>query len=980
MDAYQQHHGYMRPPQPPPPPQSAAEPYHYHQQQQPRPPLPPQGNWFPHQFHYHPPPSSSSHSPSPPPPQQWATAPPHSDHLAPPPPPPHAYATHLPDPYHQFPPPHPHAPPLPPPHSQEWRDPNWGQQQSWNYTAHNNGEDWAARARAWAASKQVAMDNQQSQSQFIPGSRPEEQSQFHDQFSQGADSHYIDTQQQPFSASGYQQFPAPVGSVHPTPSAYPPETAPFNSERSSYVPDGHMSYNVVGGTSAGGPTTSPSVHQQEVPSSYSSVTGKEETADRKEDMYNSLSFPMPSAQGGQYTGQPALPAIGRSVSSEQTVAYSEQTVAYSDQTADMTADLGGQPLDFGPSFNRDHDGHVQPSYSAHDSTGTIKGIGPVDSWTPAVATGAVYPPIPPVLPSVPQPDPSMGIPSVSGHVAPPFGSFPGSSFQPTIPSVGAPYVLSTGAALHPTTFQGDAYGISSASERPKKASVPNWLKEEIIKNASVITRSSLEHPKEETESIEDGGVEKSFGKGDQVDGKSLDSSRSTEEEEDDEDFTEAARTAAINQEIKRVLTEVLLKVTDELFDEIATKVLDEDDLTAEENLDTFPSNNKASPSPPAVLIPKASAMIKVPIKANEPHIEDFNEKSSSSAPGNVLGLANYGSDEDDDEVQSSSRTTSVKNAMVKQSTFPKDMCNEAENGSLRGEPEEQSGGNKNLGGDLSKPSPVGSKHKINFPMNELGEEAYPSKAPSGIDNAETDIADGTTINKGNVVGSKVALRDNVMTKSEQPREHVSLKKSIADDYQARESRTNRNNVNQQENRSHLGKDSVKEAEHRVRPDESDDDIHRRQDEKHPRKEKENWNGSKERSKERGDKYGEKANELESRKRSSHLNVKEAKREADKPHRTSTKEDARGKREWSKDKEEERARHKITSDSSRDKRRRSSSFGSGARDSRDKDSSDELSDDSRRKLHSRRRELSPSPVRSRRRYLYVSIDQSYLCFF
>ncbi|KAK1381899.1 hypothetical protein POM88_019634 [Heracleum sosnowskyi] len=36
------------------------------------------------------------------------------------------------------------------------------------------------------------------------------------------------------------------------------------------------------------------------------------------------------------------------------------------------------------------------------------------------------------------------------------------------------------------------------------------------------------------------------------------------------DDAEIARTAAINHEIKRVLTEVLLKVTDELFDEIAT--------------------------------------------------------------------------------------------------------------------------------------------------------------------------------------------------------------------------------------------------------------------------------------------------------------------------------------------------------------------------------------------------------------------------
>lgn len=48
-----------------------------------------------------------------------------------------------------------------------------------------------------------------------------------------------------------------------------------------------------------------------------------------------------------------------------------------------------------------------------------------------------------------------------------------------------------------------------------------------------------------------------------------------------QDDVELARTAAMNAEIKRLLTEVLLKVTDELFDEIATKVLDEDELNVE---------------------------------------------------------------------------------------------------------------------------------------------------------------------------------------------------------------------------------------------------------------------------------------------------------------------------------------------------------------------------------------------------------------
>lgn len=64
--------------------------------------------------------------------------------------------------------------------------------------------------------------------------------------------------------------------------------------------------------------------------------------------------------------------------------------------------------------------------------------------------------------------------------------------------------------------------------------MPNWLKEEIIKNKAAITKSSIDNPKEEQESIEDEVVHKSSRKGDQADSKSIDSSRSTEEEDDDE--------------------------------------------------------------------------------------------------------------------------------------------------------------------------------------------------------------------------------------------------------------------------------------------------------------------------------------------------------------------------------------------------------------------------------------------------------------
>uniref|UniRef100_A0A8R7USJ7 Uncharacterized protein n=1 Tax=Triticum urartu TaxID=4572 RepID=A0A8R7USJ7_TRIUA len=59
-----------------------------------------------------------------------------------------------------------------------------------------------------------------------------------------------------------------------------------------------------------------------------------------------------------------------------------------------------------------------------------------------------------------------------------------------------------------------------------------------------------------------------------------------------QDEVEAARMAAINKEIKRVLTEVLLKVSDDLFNEIATKVMNEDDSSAEPNEITGVSSSK----------------------------------------------------------------------------------------------------------------------------------------------------------------------------------------------------------------------------------------------------------------------------------------------------------------------------------------------------------------------------------------------------
>ena len=142
---------------------------------------------------------------------------------------------------------------------------------------HNNEEDWAARAKAWAAAKS-ATDSLHPQSQFAPAVRQEEQGHYHDQYPQTVDPYHTDVLQPPLSSSSYQQYPPLTAPLHRPPGGHMHESA-----QSSYVLDGHLPYTAGDGTLAGATNavftnqesshTSPSVHQQEVPSSYSSVTG-----------------------------------------------------------------------------------------------------------------------------------------------------------------------------------------------------------------------------------------------------------------------------------------------------------------------------------------------------------------------------------------------------------------------------------------------------------------------------------------------------------------------------------------------------------------------------------------------------------------------------------------------------------------------------------------------------------------------------------
>ncbi|XP_068326029.1 uncharacterized protein [Pyrus communis] len=885
MDSYQAQQRYLRPP-PPPQPRVTSDPYHYHQQQQqPRP------DWYPNQYQYPPappppPPPYAEHLPPlgsyPPPPHPYPAQPPNHAHFPPPPPPPppHQSRPHLPPPPPRPPPPHSYQ------HAQEWgaAPPSWP-----NYAAPNN-QDWEAKAKAWADAR-TAVETQHQQLQFPPAGGLEEQSHYQEQYPHNGDPHYSGSHHQSFSASSYQQVPVSGAPTHYPPGIHSQETSSIGSELSPY-----LHHAVRDGTPAGDSnalfhrqgilSTSPSVHQQEVPYSYSSVTGNEGTA----------------AQEGQHHMQPSQPF----------------PFAYGSQSADPTTNLADQPLEFARGFTSDHGPHVQSSYTYHDSHGTIRGVDPattvpsVNTWPSSVAPGH---------------DPSNAIPSpVPGHSPHSFGSFP---------SAAMPFALTAGTTVHPTAaFPGDAYGVSTVTERPKKAPVPSWLRDEIKK--AVITSSSMDHPKEETQSFEDEGFDRSFGKGDQADSKSIDFSRPTEEE-DDEDQVEAARTAAINQEIKRILTEVFLKVTDELFDEIATKVLTEDDLTVEVEQRTLISNHKVLPSPPAVTTPKASAKVLIAAKSKE--YESGDVKSSSTLPGDVLGLANYATDDEDgdSDIQSSGVPNSGKDAKLQQSTVRRpsnDRHDATANDRSSVELQEHSKNQTILESGRGKTSSLESNNRNK----------------NDDSNGDRILPDGTTASR---------LKDTVgIFKPELPKETVNVKNASKDDPQVMESTMKPDKHDRDENKKSSVKDINKEIESgKFRTDEKGDENHKGH---YPRKERtDDRNGSKEKVKEQSVK------ESESRKRSSLADAKEDRRETEQLHRASAKEDKDRKRGRTKEKEGDRSRHKHSTDSSRHKGRRSSSVASRGRNSKD-DSSDEASDDSKRKRHSRRRNLSPSPIKSRRR--------------
>ncbi|CAH8337391.1 unnamed protein product [Eruca vesicaria subsp. sativa] len=724
----------------------------------------------------------SPHSPSPPP-QHWGPPPPQ-------PPGYHPYPIH-PHPANgntQFPAPR-------QPYPQEWS------QQGHTPQGNSNVEDWGLKAKEWAATSQPS-------------------GQVYQQYPNHS---YQDVQAPGLSYQ--QQFP-------PAP----------QTERYPNYATGNESFSL---NQENMPTSSV-VHQQEVPYSYSSVAGKEE-----------------SGNATQHHVQMGVPDGGGPVRADQQMQY-----AYGDQAAAPVSNLHDQPLQFANHHN---------------------------TWMPHASAGVVYPPIPSSVPSMPEHNSSMAMPPVTGHNMPQFGGYTPPNLQPG----GPPYDFGTRPPLQPVTaFMDESYAASSVPS--KNVHLPNWLKEELSK-----IKPSLGKPSsgsfEEREPMDDDVLYKPPEKFEQRDDKRFSASKSSdeeEEEEEDEDEMDAARSTAINSEIKRILTEVLLKVTDELFDEIATKVINEDEAI-----------QKADP------MHKASAKILV-------SVEGADKKAD------VLGLASYASDDDDADTDAASNADADGSDVVESLGM---------------------GSRNDVTQQPSADNPPEPKAMVDARSNPevVAGDVSPKNNKSGLDQMSGSRRNSFNEGNKNVNGS-ASSDDTSGCRTNNPDRTVSDKEAILDQPHRKNSGLESDSNLRQDSNKSSGKDSS-------------DDLSRdrsRGDEMKTGKEKgDSQNGSKDRVKQKDIKSAEEVKGFELDKKSTDLDVKKKDlRDAERSHRTNSKEDRGKKREKEK---EERSRHRHSQDSSKDKRRRSPGS----------------SDDSIRKSRSRKRSISPSPVRSRRKRASPSSDES-----
>ncbi|XBJ05044.1 hypothetical protein VPH35_023894 [Triticum aestivum] len=357
----------------------------------------------------------------------------------------------------------------------------------------------------------------------------------------------------------------------------------------------------------------PSTYEQEVPYNYSSAQGNGSATIQYPSPQAQPSLSASSVQDGFPRGTPGVPGHGV-------------------QSYRMMADPSDQPLEFNDRKAPDMAVHETINIRSSAPTAVSEhGTVPTStqSWGPSATVGYFHPAA--VPPQASQMDPSL-------HAGPLFGALSGSNYIP-------PAAFGVGSVTE--AFPTDANTLFNVAERSKKPPVPNWLREELLKKKSTPVSASVQHSINYDSMDSEDAVEPPK-RADQIDSRSISSAKSIIADEADEDEVEAARTAAINKEIKRVLTEVLLKVTDDLFNEIATKVMNEDDSSAETNETTGVSSSKDLGLGEAKV--KTTAKVVVPAKPNNVSSTGHSDGNGLSSPkGALLGLASYDSDDEDDE-------------------------------------------------------------------------------------------------------------------------------------------------------------------------------------------------------------------------------------------------------------------------------------------------------------------------------------------
>ncbi|CAN6250510.1 unnamed protein product [Urochloa humidicola] len=599
MDAYHQQRRFAGSGDPPPPSQQPPHPSHPNAHWYPAAPPPypahPSHPYPPQHHHQWGPPPDLQHQRHPPPPQQqlygYPQPPPSMTMQQQPPPPGNPWPPH----HAAGQPPPPSYPPPPP--GQAWTNHSWTQNHG--YPGNGNEEDWATKAKAWVAANSVT-GNHQIQQHAMSTSRTESHHNgYHDQYRQPTG------------------LPKEV-----TEPLHPPVPQSSND---------HMSFPMTGQQRETnhlldrGPMVSPaqtfgsfpSTFEQEVSYNYSNAPGNGN---------NMLQYP--NSQGQAFSTASAVQGGFPQAPSSMPVVPSAELPPVGHER--QSVDPSDQPLEF--NSRKAPDVAVQTNAnSTIPATPTLAinydAIATSHSWTPSATVG--------FLPQAPLPTQAT---QMDPHAAPLFGAASSSNYVPP-PAFGIGSVTDVFPADPNTPF--------SVAEKSKKRPVPNWLREELLKKKSAPLSASAQHPTK-LNSTESDDAEEPLGKPDQSDSRSNDSAKSTEDNEDDEDEIEATRMAAINQEIKRVLTEVLLKVTDDLFDEIATKVMNEDDSSAEssEPADGFGSKE------PGLGESRTKTSAKVVLSAKTANISSSDHKDSTglgSPIGALLGLASYDSDDDDDD-------------------------------------------------------------------------------------------------------------------------------------------------------------------------------------------------------------------------------------------------------------------------------------------------------------------------------------------